>query len=135
MTDDEGTGFDLAGLRARWDELVLTYRLDAEHRVIPEPDIMAWARWFEDWQARIVANDEIVHHGRPCEVSTVCVGVNQNYTLVGPPLIFETMVFWLHPDGSREEAAFDLTDRYATWAEALAGHHLALTLLRDDLGA
>jgi hypothetical protein len=143
VTDDEGTGFDLAGLRARWggrwDELVLTYRLDADHTVIPEPDMQAWGAWFEDWQGRIVAQDEILYHGRPLFVSTVCVGVDQNYSLVGPPWVFETMVFEMHEDGSREAVDytddFGMTDRYATWAEALAGHHLTLTLLRDDLGA
>lgn len=46
-------------------------------------------------------------------VSTVWVGLNLNYR-EGPPLIFETMVFG---DGYD-----DLSRRYATEAEAEAGH-------------
>lgn len=47
-------------------------------------------------------------------VSTIWLGLDHSYTLDGPPLIFETMVFGGHHDMDGE--------RYATEAAALAGH-------------
>lgn len=56
-------------------------------------------------------------------VSTVWLGIDHNFSGHGPPIIFETLVF-------RESEADDVSDdggeidgdRYATEAEALAGH-------------
>ena len=60
---------------------------------------------------RAVARTEI----RPDPiVSTVFLGMGHAYGL-GPPLLFETMVF---PDGD----LWDEHERYTTWAEAEAGH-------------
>jgi hypothetical protein len=49
-------------------------------------------------------------------VSTVWLGINHNFG-VGPPIIFETMVFPSKDDFSQLDM-----DRYATLAEAEAGH-------------
>ena len=49
-------------------------------------------------------------------VSTIWIGLDYNYG-DGPPLIFETMVF-----SSREEMGGLECRRYATEAEAIAGH-------------
>lgn len=74
-----------------------------------EPDILAWAAWFEDRDARRVALTELPG-GR---VSTVFLGLDHNFMRHGPPLLFETMVFM---DDECEQ------ERYATWDEAEAGH-------------
>lgn len=50
----------------------------------------------------------------PVTVSTVWLGIDHNFSGDGPPLIFETMVFGGGNDGAQY--------RYATEAEALAGH-------------
>jgi hypothetical protein len=48
------------------------------------------------------------------QVSTVWLGLDHNFGLHGPPLIFETLVFGGTHDGDGE--------RYATEAAALGGH-------------
>lgn len=50
-------------------------------------------------------------------VSTVWLGLNHNFDVSGPPLIFETMVF----PSEKEWSELDCR-RYATEQEALAGH-------------
>lgn len=47
-------------------------------------------------------------------VSTVYIGIDHNFAMEGPPLIFETMVFGGELEGEM--------DRYATEEEALRGH-------------
>lgn len=55
------------------------------------------------------------------EVSTVLLVIDHNHSGVGPPLIFETMAF--EPAGPRGDFGEGLDQqRYATKAEALAGH-------------
>jgi hypothetical protein len=54
-------------------------------------------------------------------VSTVFLGINYNWLDDEHPVCFETMIF--APDRS------DVIDRYATWAEAEAGHAKAVASL------
>jgi hypothetical protein len=61
------------------------------------------------------------------EVSTVWLGMKHNWSGEGPPIIFETMVF-----GSKEFE--DYQWRYATEAEAIAGHEEVVKLVRLDEG-
>jgi hypothetical protein len=52
-------------------------------------------------------------------VSTIFLGVDSNpFSKV--PLLFETMAFTMHPDGSRE--SHDEQYRYPSWAAAIRGH-------------
>src|SRR5215475_11220125 len=64
-----------------------------------------WAQAFENMTEE--ARD-------PITVSTVWIGLDHRWFADGPPLIFESMVFGGTYDGKAE--------RYATEAEALAGH-------------
>lgn len=72
----------------------------------------AWRNLHEDFEYRTVART----HVGPYLVSTVWLGFNYVLTDLGPPVIFETMVF---PAGSRNELD---TVRYGTEAGALIGH-------------
>lgn len=75
--------------------------------------LMEWAAKLEDNDYKRVALTELPNGKR---VSTVWLGLDHRMGDAGPPLIFETMVF----DG---ESSSDLDmARYATEAEALAGH-------------
>jgi len=110
------------------DKFILT----EDHRVVPEPDLYAWAEWFETAE-RHVALDMI----GPYRVSTVFLGLDHDYGRFFPggesrsPLIFETMIF----DDSREEScpyfsrkfhpSFSFQRRYRTWEEAIEGHAYA----------
>jgi hypothetical protein len=79
---------------------------------VAEPDTLTWARWFEE-------NDRHVAVTRVLDiavVSTVFLGLDHNFCSWrgGPPLLFETMVFW---EGHGEEQ-----DRCSTWLQAERMH-------------
>ncbi|HEU0142917.1 MAG TPA: hypothetical protein VFQ79_24570 [Bryobacteraceae bacterium] len=80
---------------------------------VPCDDLLEWARWFEE-------NDRTVMRTRIlglCEVSTVFLGLDHGlpFRLDGPPVLFETAVFWLGED--QWEMA-----RCSTWSEAEEQH-------------
>jgi hypothetical protein len=95
------------------------YVLNAVGEPVVEPDLFAWARWFERGdEVRRVA-ETVVGNAR---VSTVFLGLDHNFSRSGPPLLFETMVF----GGDHDEYC----DRYATRAEAEAGHAAAVEMVK-----
>lgn len=76
------------------------YILDG-HTPVVEPDVMKWARWFEDasqdhGKGRRVA-ETTIYTGKSKRdliwVSTVFLGTDMSHGMGGPPLLFETMVF------------------------------------------
>lgn len=82
-------------------------------------DLMTWARAFEDHAARIVARDEL-----PGDVfvSTVFLGIDHNFG-VGPPLLFETMIFGGGLTGEHQE-------RCSTWVQAEEQHAKAVAIAK-----
>lgn len=78
--------------------------------------LMEWAEMLESGEHQRVAYDLLVYGESHAEVSTVWLGLDHNFLHIGPPLIFETMVFG-GPDGDEMEQ-----HRYATEEEALIGH-------------
>jgi hypothetical protein len=108
--------------------LILRYRLEG-HTPVPDLDEnpLPWAEWFETADRRVAETEVLddlvaqiaVPELRPVErgtsrISTVFLGLDHNHGGVGPPILFETMVFGGPLD--RE------CQRYATWDEAEAGH-------------
>jgi hypothetical protein len=90
--------------------LMQYYTLTDDHMVRPCSQ-EEWAElWRGDQHRRIVAQTEI----GGLNVSTVFLGIDHDFTGVGPALLFETMVFG---DGDG-----DLCERYSTWDQAVAGH-------------
>jgi hypothetical protein len=79
------------------------------HEPVEEPDLMRWAMWMEeaDRHVRDTFRDDV-------RVSTVFLGLDMNHWGEGPRDLFETMVF---VNGASVDC-----ERYATWAEAEAGH-------------
>lgn len=97
----------------------------AQHYILnergePEPcdDLMRWAQFFNDGNARRVAFD---HVGDGVEVSTVFLGIDHRAFGTGAPLLFETMIF----GGEYDETC----QRYSTRAEAQAGHAAVVAAL------
>jgi len=86
-------------------------------------DLLTWAKWFEVAQ-RQIARDYLPDGVR---VSTVFLGIDHNFSDLGPPLLFETMIFGGPHDGYQ--------DRYATRDEAIAGHARALELAKNPVEA
>lgn len=93
--------------------------LNDDHSLRLTDDLLAWARMFEDGTGRTVAKDTIGE----ARVSTVFLGIDHNFG-DGPPAVFETMIF----GGPFDE----YTWRYATWAEAEAGHRAVVEALRTE---
>lgn len=106
------------------------YKLLPDHTVEPiggdlVDQISEWARWCtaerEAGRSQHVA-DEYPEPG--LRVSTVFLGQDESGFGVGPPLLFETMVF--DERGRVRGGAI----RYATWDDAEAGHKRIVAALR-----
>jgi hypothetical protein len=80
-------------------------------------DLMTWARWFDSDDQRRVGSTVL---DGEAHVSTVFLGLDHAFGVGGPPILFETMIFG-GPHGG-------YCERYATWAEAEAGHQIAVAL-------
>ena len=84
------------------------YVINSAGEPVRECDLRAWAKWFEThFKERQVAEDQI----RNCEVSTVFLGLDHNFSEDDPPIIWETMIFGgayshqcEHCSGTREQA-------------------------------
>lgn len=94
----------------------MNYILDGQEPVA-EPDVIKWAKWFGGADRQVALD---IVDGR--RVSTVFLGIDHNFRSSGPPVLFETMIF-----GPDEGGCW----RYATWAEAAAGHAAVVAALRD----
>lgn len=89
---------------------------------VAEPDLLKWGRWMgQSNKERIVQQDWIgkVH------VSTVFLGFDHCFGDVGPPLLYETMIFG-GPLGGYQE-------RYSTVEDAWIGHTEALKKARESI--
>lgn len=91
------------------------YNMDGE--VISQEEWIAQVSDFE--KGRRVAKDIVDGYF----ISTVLLGMDHNYSGVGPPLIFETMVF------EDEDFLALYCERYATQAEAREGHAMVVAAL------
>ncbi len=72
-------------------------------------DVLAWGQWFETHDRHVL--DERVGRVR---ISTVFLGLNHDWREVGPPVLWETMIFGGVFDG------YQL--RYRSRLDALRGH-------------
>lgn len=88
----------------------MNYQLDAARNVIPGKGLGDWSMWIVAHQQECRVGYEVIGSAT---VSTMFLGVAPNEGSGEAPLVFETMVFM--PESTRQQ-------RYATWAEAEAGH-------------
>lgn len=90
-----------------------------------------------DEYARLMSQAEYVRvkktEGPGWFVSTVWLGLDHDFTGKGPPLIFETMLFYT--DGGKIHSNDSMMTRAATENEALANHHEMVEQVRDALGS
>ncbi len=98
------------------DNTLGKYILDEQHNPVPCTSLLKWADWFEDRNNRRVAATE----RGGVRVSTVFLGLNHNWMVSGPPLLFETMIF----GGPHDQ----YMDRCSTWEEAEQMHQRACQL-------
>ena len=92
------------------------------NRVVEEPDHSKWAEWYKTARPKAccVASTK-VQYGT---VTTVFLAMNMSLAKADPPLLFETRVQggWLN----------DEWERYATLAEAKAGHDAWVARVREQ---
>lgn len=98
----------------------LYYLLDQDRSPVPT-DVDTWTRMFKDAESRRVASTELGE----ATISTVFLGMDHGWDQDGPPILFETLVIGGPCDGDMW--------RYATWAEAEAGHAAAVEAVRSAL--
>jgi hypothetical protein len=98
------------------------YIWDKRTNETPAVTLDEWGAWIQDNSRDKHVGDEFVDKYR---VSTVFLGLDHRFGGEGPPLIWETMVF--SPGGSD-----DYCERYATYEEALAGHHKAIEWVKKN---
>jgi hypothetical protein len=67
----------------------MNYVLDPWGNPVPEPDPIAFGRWFENINARRVAYTTLPGD---IEVSTVFLGMDHDFGLSGQPVLWETMI-------------------------------------------
>lgn len=84
------------------------YVLDTKGRPVLEDDVLKWAAWFETANTSRFVGETHIKNSR---VSTVFLGIDNNFFSHGPPILWETMVFGGKLDqeqtrcsGSREQA-------------------------------
>ena len=77
-------------------------------------DMMTWAKWFGSDKKRVAFTEK-----DGIKVSTVFLGLDHSFG-VGPPMLFETMIFGGEHDQYQE--------RCTTWDEAEAMHKTACDL-------
>lgn len=94
------------------------YNMEGESFEVSVGDTKMVELW--DIANRSVAQERVGQY----DVSTVCLVIDHNYTGVGPPVIFETMIFG---DGLDEEYC----ERYTTKEEAIEGHARAVEFARN----
>lgn len=92
------------------------YILNDEGEPKLEPDLLKWAQWYETHERHIVFDK--LPDG--VKVSTVFLGIDHNFGLDGPPVLWETMIFGGPQDQYQE--------RYTSKSEAIKGHLHALRL-------
>lgn len=97
------------------------------HTVVPVTDRLVWDLWWatQGREERRVARDRV----GDASVSTVFLPLNHQTSPDGPPLWFETMVFW---DGGPLDQE---TERYETWEEAEEGHRRMVARVREAMRA
>ena len=89
-----------------------------------EPNIIAWALWFES-NDKIVEKSRFIIDNKIVEVSTVFLGIDHSFHH-GPPLLFETMIF-----GGKHDQ--EIIERYSTYPEAVEGHSWAVSLIHSEI--
>lgn len=84
--------------------------------------LMEWATWYNEERRRVAETHTPFH-----SISTVFLGIDHNFSGVGPPVLFETAVFleeYDRPSISRRPTrpCVDIA-RYSYWDHAAAGHN------------
>lgn len=91
------------------------------HEPVPV-GLLTWAKWFEEKPSRRKVRVTTLGDVR---VSTVFLGLDHGFSMDpnAKPILFETLVFGGRFDGEM--------DRYASWDEAVKGHHRMVRKIKE----
>lgn len=95
------------------------YILDENKRPVKISNLAEWSAWMDTTEKRVVAQDRVGESF----VSTVFLGVDHDFSIIGNPILFETIIFGGKLDGELE--------RYHTYEEAKQGHAEILARLKQ----
>lgn len=101
------------------------YVLNEQGDPVLEPDLLKWADFIEAGEKRRI---ELTQVG-DLEVSTVFLGIDHNFGGVGPPILWETMIFAREGKGRLDQMQW----RYRSKEAALHGHKQAVTLCMEEV--
>lgn len=94
------------------------YILDSKGRPVVEPDLFKWARWIETAKRHV--GDDFFGEVR---VSTIFLGLDHNYAMEGPPVLWETLIF----GGKLDQHLWRCS---GTWEQAEAMHAQAVAQVK-----
>lgn len=92
--------------------------MDKSGQPVLEPDLLKWAKWFE--QAERIIRQTVIGEVR---ISTIFLGIDHAFGC-GMPLLFETMIF------GGEHGSYQA--RCCTEAEAIEQHFAACSRVRQE---
>lgn len=102
------------------------YILNDDRTVSPVKDVRVWAAWMsKSPDQNRVAFTDIGRNGNRVEVSTVFLGIDNNFSGEGQPILFETMIF----GGQFDHEMW----RCSTFDEALVQHAQACDVVRGKI--
>lgn len=93
------------------------YILDHQGNPVLERDLFKWARWFETSGCSRQVADTIIGDAR---VSTVFLGLDHNYSGIGGPVLWETMVFGGKFNEYQDRCSGNREQAFAMHAEMVA---------------
>jgi hypothetical protein len=101
---------------------MMLYLLDDDKNPVHIDDPVTWGRGFEKLN-RFVARDEV----DGVAISTVFLGIDHSFLGIGPPILWETMIF----GGPMNHEMW----RYSSLQDALDGHASVLEKVRNQENA
>lgn len=105
------------------------YIIDWDGNVVPEPNLMKWAEWYDRHHPCRVARTDL---DNGITVSTIFLALDHGPSFRGKPELFETMAYRLDMKNGKQEF-LDEQWRYPTWAAAAAGHLYAVAYFTETI--
>lgn len=97
------------------DRIPMThYMLDEHGEPIATDDVLEWSRWWATANRSVAQDKDEAAGADGVMVSTVFLGLDHNFNLSGPPVLWETLVFGGPLDGEMW--------RWTSLEDALIGH-------------
>jgi len=115
-----------------------------DKKPVPEPDIIKWGKWIENFKNKVVKQEYItINKGKLFEeklwISTVFLGLDHGFSGIfhktdDPPyrpILFETMIFYKDEKKKKQRAWDWYQKRYCTWEEAEQEHKKTVAILKS----